>query len=296
MRSCPRGQQGGERLPEPMAQRRAGASAAASATLGEQADSSRTDQQLGGTAVVTTITTLEKYPYADGVGDNGQRLSSLADAVLKFVWIFTVRGKCQCVRTNGRGCACVVNVGQGTDVEYVPVCGDPQLVVQSLVSCIEAHRDLADPISEEEEEEEDELGEMGQVALVALAKRTGVAGEQIDRARCAADGAHPFSLWAMFRRFTTHEVTESGFWRITTNNAKVLGRSVKPNSNIAHYYLDETGKMQLEVPGRHRVMCRILRVNEPRDRRIFQARLAVVHTEVRVASTFTACRCRSKSV
>jgi hypothetical protein len=229
--------------------------------------------------VVATITTLEKYPYADGVGDNGQRLSSLADAVLKFVWIFTVRGKCQCVRTNGRGCACVVNVGQGTDVEYVPVCGDPQLVVQSLVSCIEAHRDLADPISEEEEEEEDELGEMGQVALVALAKRTGVAGEQIDRARCAADGTHPFSLWAMFRRFTTHEVTESGFWRITTNNAKVLGRSVKPNSNIAHYYLDETGKMQLEVPGRHRVMCRILRVNEPRDRRIFQARLAVVHTE-----------------
>jgi hypothetical protein len=258
------------------------------------------DAQLGGSAQVELISSLEEYPYKDGVGDDKKPLTPLADAVLKFTWCFTVRGVCQCPETSsGRTCSCVIQVGQGTDVEYIVVSGDPQLIVRALVDVVEQQRTLADSDDDGDDDgdedipepipETEKLLEMGQVKLLALAKRTGAKKADIDRALTAADGKHPFSLWAMFRRFTHYEITENGFWRITQKNVKILGRNAKPKHSLVHHYTDGKGKTQPEVNGRHLIKCRILRATEAEDRHVIDARLALVHTEVRATSVPVEC-------
>ena len=71
------------------------------------------------------------------------------------------------------------------------------------------------------------------------------------RRRLTAQGTHPFSLFALFKRYTTHKITESGFFKLHTTHTKVLGRSIRSSPGLLHKYADVRGEIQTEVPGRH---------------------------------------------
>ena len=166
--------------------------------------------------------------------------------------------------------------------QYIPVCGDPQLVIVALATLIERKRGSAPAAVELPAP--DGVRKLTLTPLVKLAEDAGASADEIKEAKAAAQGTHPFSLFALFKRYTTHKITERGFFTLLTTHTKVLGRGIKSSHGLLHKYADARGEIQTEVPGRHLTYCRLLRATDARDVHVIKARLAVVHTEVRVCT------------
>ena len=115
-----------------------------------------------------------------------------------------------------------------TDWQFIPVNGDPKLIIRALAKLIDIKRPMGDEILESDEDELQlpplkELLECKQKKLVQLAQTVGASDIEIKTAKAASEGAHPFSLYAMFRRFTNHQppLTEQGFWKVLTTTCTV---------------------------------------------------------------------------
>lgn len=162
------------------------------------------------------------------------------------------------------------------DVEYIPVTGDPKLVLAALRALIERARDVPAGVSL------DGMDDAKQQKLVQLAVSCGVDEGAIKTALLSAVGQHPCCLWRLFCRFTEHEISERGFWQIVTTHHKVLGANAKPTNYLAHYYENSSGAQTLEGRAYHLKLCRMLRVDNARDKAVILARLQEVNTPVRV--------------
>ena len=168
--------------------------------------------------------------------------------------------------------------------EYVPVTGDPGLVIDALAKLVDRHRDSAP----EEEEVPDlaALKRLTKTALVKLAKTVKCDAADVQTAKLAADGQHSASLYALFSHFVDNKalgLTEQGFHRILTKSDLLVGgQQAKPNDvQTALYYKNAYGDEVREHTARHLRLCRILRLDNPADLHIVTERLKLLNTKVR---------------